>query len=253
MQVTIVPASSSGEPLQPLTSYLVNGTLAVDAGCLGLYGTPEQQTRVRHVLISHAHLDHVASLPPFLDAVYDGSGDCVVVHGNAHVLDTLRKDVFNNRLVPDFLHISTFRPPYLRLNELRGGHPLDLAGLRVTPVDVDHAVPTLGFVIEDEESVAVFPSDTGPTDAIWDVVNRKGKPATVFLECTFPGSMGWLADVAKHLTPALFAAEMRKLRRAARYVAVHLHPRHRETVVAELEAMRLPYVEVGRFGVVYDV
>ncbi|MGL4550216.1 MAG: MBL fold metallo-hydrolase, partial [Gemmataceae bacterium] len=86
MHALIVPASTSGEPVQLLTSYLINGTVAVDAGCLGLYGTIEQQARVRHVFLTHCHLDHVASLPPFLDAVYDGSGDCVTVHGNAHVL-----------------------------------------------------------------------------------------------------------------------------------------------------------------------
>ncbi|MGL4551022.1 MAG: MBL fold metallo-hydrolase, partial [Gemmataceae bacterium] len=153
---------------------------------------------------------------------------------------------------PDFLHISTFRPPYLRLNELTPGRPVEVDGLRVTPVEVNHVVPSLGFVIEDGRGVAVFPSDTAPTDAIWDAVNRTAGPATVFLECTFPESMLWLAELAKHLTPSLFAAEAAKLKRPARFVAVHVHPRHRETVMEELQA-RVPGVEFGRFGTPYDV
>jgi ribonuclease BN (tRNA processing enzyme) len=252
MQALVVPASTSGEPVQLLTTYLINGTVAVDAGCLGLYGTIEQQSRVRHVFLSHCHLDHVASLPPFLDAVYDGSGDCVTVHGNAHVLDCLRKDVFNNRLYPDFLHISTFRPPYLKLNELRPGHPVEVEGLRVTPVEVDHAVPTLGYVIEDDATQVVFPSDTAPTDAIWDVVNRKGKPATVFLECTFPESMLWLAEIARHLTPSRFAGEVAKVKPGTRFITVHMHPRHGPTAAEELRT-RVPHVEFAKFGMVYDV
>jgi ribonuclease BN (tRNA processing enzyme) len=251
MQVTIVPSSVSGQPYQLFTTYLVNGTLAVDAGSLGLFGTADEQARVKHVLLTHAHLDHLASLAPFLDAVYDGSGDCVVVHGNAHTLECLRTDVFNNRLYPDFVKISTFRPPYLKLHELTPGVPFEVAGLRVTPVEVNHVVPTLGFVVEDGGAAVVFPSDTGPTDAIWAVARACPKLKAVFLECTFPRDMAWLADLAKHLTPDLFAAETRKLGRAVRYVAVHLHPRHRDTVIAEIEALGLPGVEIGQFGVTY--
>jgi hypothetical protein len=36
-------------------------------------------------------------------------------------------------------------------------------------------------------------------------------------------------------------------------VVVHIHPRHRDTVIAELEAMRLPGVEIGRFDSPYEV
>jgi len=251
MQVTIVPSSVSGQPYQLFTTYLINGTVAVDAGSLGLFGTAEEQSRVKHVLLTHAHLDHLASLAPFLDAVYDGSGDCVVVHANAHTLECLRNDVFNNRLYPDFVQISTFRPPYLKLNELRPGEPVQVGELRVTPVEVNHVVPTLGFLIEDDHSAVVFPSDTGPTDALWDAARACAKLKAVFLECTFPRGMAWLADLAKHLTPDLFAAEVKKLGRPVRYVTVHLHPRHRDTVIAELEAMKLPDVEIGQFGTTY--
>lgn len=251
MEVTILPSSASGQPTQLFTTYIINGTLAVDAGSLGLYGSLEDQSRVKHILITHAHLDHVASLPPFLDYVYDGSGDCVVIHGNAHVLDCLKKDIFNNRLYPDFLHISTFRPPYLKLNELKSGEPLELLGLKVTPVEVNHVIPTYGFIIEDEQSAVVFPSDTGPTDELWRLASQNPKVKGVFLEATFPRSMAWLADLARHLTPDLYALEMKKLGKPARFITVHMHPRHRDTVQRELLELNLPGVEIGRFGVPY--
>jgi hypothetical protein len=46
---------------------------------------------------------------------------------------------------------------------------------------------------------------------------------------------------------------MKKLGRPARYVIVHMHPRHRDAVIAELEALGLPGVEVGQFGTPYEV
>jgi ribonuclease BN (tRNA processing enzyme) len=253
MQVTILPASTTGQPLQVFTTYLIDGVVAIDAGSLGLYGALEEQARVKNIFLTHSHLDHIASLPPFLDAVYDGSGDCPVVHGNAHTLDCLRKDVFNNRLFPDFLHISTIRPPYLKLHELSPRQPVEVGPLKVTAVEVNHVVPTFGYIVEGPTSVVVFPSDTAPTDDIWKVAAATDKPLTVFLECTFPEPMAWLGDLAKHLTPSLFAAEMKKLGLPARFVIVHMHPRHRDKVIAELEALGLTGVEVGQFGTPYAV
>ncbi len=253
MQVTILPASTSGQPFQQLTTYLIDGVLAIDAGSLGLYGTLEEQARVKDIFLTHSHLDHVASLGPYLDAIYDGSGDCPKVYGNAHTLECLRADVFNNRLFPDFFHISTIRPPYLKARELEPGRPVQAGRLRVTPVEVNHSVPTLGYVVEGPESAAVIPSDTGPTEEIWRVAAATRKPLTVFLECTFPESEAWLAEIAMHLTPRLFAAEIKQLPRGARFVVVHIHPRHRETVIAELTALKLPDVEIGRSGSPYKV
>jgi ribonuclease BN (tRNA processing enzyme) len=167
------------------------------------------------------------------------------------VLDCLRRDVFNNRLYPDFLHISTFRPPYLKLCELTPGKTVEAAGLRITPVEVNHVVPAMGFIVEDDHAAIVFPGDTGPTDEIWKLAGRLPQLRAVFLECTFPAAMGWLAEIARHLTPALFAEQVSKLPRSVRFITVHIHPRHRETVRAELEALAIPWAEMGEPGVTY--
>jgi ribonuclease BN (tRNA processing enzyme) len=252
MRVTLIPSSVSGEALQFLTSFLINDTLAIDAGSLGLYLTPREQGQVKHILISHSHLDHLASLPIFLDTVYDGSGDCVTIHASGFVLDVLRKDMFSNRLYPDFIHISTIRPPYLKLSELKAGQPVELEGLHITPVEVNHAVPTLGFVIRDAAATVVIPSDTGPTEEIWQVASRAPNLKAVFLEMVFPEAMGWLADIAKHLTPSLFAREMQKVPAGVQFLAVHIHPRHRQQVIREMEALGLAHVEPCQAGVVYE-
>ncbi len=251
MHVTIVPSSQPGQLSQLFTSYVVNGRVAIDAGCLDGVGSVEDMGRIKHVFLTHSHLDHVATLGPFLDAVYDGSGDCVQIYGNAHTLDCLRKDIFNNRLYPDFLHISTFRPPYLVLHEVMPGVAVVADGLRVTPIEVDHVVPTLGFIIEDDHSAIVIPSDTAPTEAIWKEAARRKSLAAVFLECTFPNEMRWLAEIARHLTPDLYALEIAKLGRPMRFITVHVHPRHRAIVEAELLAKKLPGVEVGVPGKTY--
>jgi ribonuclease BN (tRNA processing enzyme) len=254
MKVTIVPSSipSAGEePSQYLISYLFNDTLAIDAGSLGLYGTPAAQAKIEHVLISHTHIDHTATLPIFIENAYEAKADCVTVHGSDAVLDSLRQDIFNDRTWPDFLALSEGNAPFLRLGRLEPGRPVELAGLRITPVEVNHVVPTLGFLVEDDSVAVVIASDTGPTEEIWRLANASNKLRAVFLEAAFPDALGELARISKHLTPTLFGAEVRKLERAATVVAVHIKARYRAAVLQELRALGLPNLEIGVLGKAY--
>jgi ribonuclease BN (tRNA processing enzyme) len=257
MRITILPSwTGTGVRVAPqfLTSYLVNDSIAVDAGCLGFARAPEQLGPVKHVLVSHTHLDHVASLPIFLDAVYTGTGDCVTVHGSEAVLDSLQRDLFNERVWPDFLRLSQEKPPFLKLNCLVAGKSLELDGVRLTPVEVNHAVPTFGFLLEDGLSTVVLSGDTGPTDEIWHLARQALRLKAVFLEATFPDDLGWLAAVAGHLTPTLFRGEMAKLDHpSARWIAVHIHPRHRDRVVEELQGLGLANLEIGAFDQPYHL
>jgi ribonuclease BN (tRNA processing enzyme) len=254
MRVTLVPSAVgvAGVARQFLTSYLLDDTVAIDAGSLGLYRTPRHQARVKHLFVTHTHLDHLASLPMFLENAYRGDGDCVTIYGSAAVLDCLRGDLFNDRLWPDFIRISAIRAPYLKLREVKPGEPVECDGLRLTPVPVDHVVPTLGLIVEGRGAAVAIPSDTGPTEEIWERANRVARLKAVFLEATFPNSMGWLATLAKHLTPALFGEEARKVKKAVRFIAVHLSPRARAQIVKELKALDLPDLEIGRPGKAYS-
>jgi ribonuclease BN (tRNA processing enzyme) len=120
--------------------------------------------------------------------------------------------------------------------------------MELTPVAVDHAAPTVGYVIDDGKATVVITSDTGPTDAIWKQARKAKNCKAVFLEATFPDSMSWLADLAKHLTPASFAAEARKMPPGVRLIAVHLHPRYHGQVAKELEALKLTNLEIVKPG-----
>src|SRR5947208_13990188 len=107
MDVVLLPSSTGPDPgYQFLTTYLFDGVLAVDAGSLGLWGDLAGQARVKHVVLTHTHADHTASLPVFLENVH-GQVPPVTVHGSAAVLDCLRRDVFNDRVYPDLVG----RPP----------------------------------------------------------------------------------------------------------------------------------------------
>lgn len=255
MKITLIPSSVDGgkdTSLHFLTSYRINDTVALDAGCLGLWGTPQEQASIKHVLLSHSHIDHIASLPIFLDNVYRLQAEPVVIHGSEAVLDSLKRDFFNGRVWPEFAQLDALQPPLLKLALLESGRSFALEGLRITPLAVDHAVPTHGFLVEDATSAVIFSSDTGPTEAIWQLANVALNLEAVFLEASFPSSMEALALLAGHLTPALFAREAQKLTKPVRMIAVHLKPKYHEQVAAELRALGMPNLEIGDFGVPYE-
>jgi ribonuclease BN (tRNA processing enzyme) len=253
MKAMLVPSAPGAGVLQYLTTLLVNDAVALDAGSLGFYATPADQARVRHVFLTHSHMDHVASLPIFLENVADDTADCPTVYATEPVLEVLRTDVLNDRLFPDFVRLSRAGPPLVRLEPITPGVPVRVAGLTVTAVAVDHVVPTVAYLIDDGTAALAFVTDTAPTDAVWEAANRCPRLAAVFLELTFPAAQAWLADVAKHLTPAQFATELRKLKPAVPVYAVHLKARYREQLLAELAALSLPRVSVLEPGRPVDV
>jgi ribonuclease BN (tRNA processing enzyme) len=248
VKITLLP-SALGEDddnsLQYLTSFLIGDALAIDAGSLGFFRTPREQARIKHVLLSHSHIDHIASLPLFLENAY-GEPSVVTVHGSEWVLNCLQSDLFNDRVWPDFIRLSRKDAALLKTAVLTPLVPVQLDGLTITPVPVDHLVPTVGFLVEDATTAVAISSDTGPTEEIWRRANALPNLRAVFLEVAFPNAMAGLAAQAKHHTPRSFGEEMRKLRLPVPVFAYHIKARFREQVVKELHELGLPNLMIAQ-------
>jgi cAMP phosphodiesterase len=246
MQIKLVGSSvGDARKHQFATSFVVNETIAIDAGCIGFLSPLSAQKQIRDVFLSHSHIDHIGTLPSFLDTVYEPGSNCPTVYGSPAVLNCLETDIFNERVWPDLIRLSALESPFLRMQALEPERPIIIGDTRITPVELNHVVPTLGFVIEQQDSAVAIVSDTGPSEAIWRVANATPQLKAVFLEASFPNSMTWLAERALHLTPELFLAEARKLKRPVPLIAIHLKPSFQEQIEAELQALNWPLIEVA--------
>ena len=116
---------------------------------------------------------------------------------------------------------------------------------------VHHTVPTLGFVVEEPNAAIVITSDTGPTDAIWELANRTPNMRAAFVEVAFPNAMAQLAALSQHHTPATFHADVRKLQGALRVLAMHLKARFWPQIEHELKQLSLPNLAVAQPGQTY--
>lgn len=245
MKLRILDSGLEGGPAKQYTSsYLVNDVLAVDAGCLGFWRTPEDQSAIRHVLITHSHMDHVASLPSFLENSYHPNLETVTVYGLPETLGALQKHLFNDVIWPDFARIKINGKSLLRWQSIVPNEPFITNGLEVTAVRVNHIVPTCGFIVTDQRSTLIFGGDSGPSQ-IWDTVNAFPRPRTVVLEASFPNAMHELALASGHLTPQMFCQEVEKMPTIDRIIAVHIKEAFRPQIEQELAALYLENLSIG--------
>jgi ribonuclease BN (tRNA processing enzyme) len=254
MKIRILGSAVGVTPApQFVSSYLVDDSIAIDAGALGLNGPPDHQTRIRHVFITHCHLDHIATLPVFLENSYDPKRAPVVIYGHPSALEDLRKHVFNDVIWPDFVRLTTPSHPFLKLYPIEAEIPVVVDGFSVIPALVNHIVPAYGYIVTNGLSTVVFGGDSGPTERIWQLAASASPPRSVFIEACFPDAMSRLAEVSCHMTPRLIAAEIAKMPEVTAVIAVHIKARFREETVRELLELRIPKLTVGAPGSDYEL
>lgn len=257
MKIQLLPSTFDRDgcalPEQRLTCYLVDDRVAIDAGSLALSLNPEQRGLVRDVVVTHPHMDHVATLPIFIDDLFALLTEPVRVHATAEVIDILRRDVLNDAVYPRFDELTNDHGRVMEYVAFSAGREFQVAHLTLTAIPVNHIVPTVGLVVSDGARTVAFGSDTGATDDFWRAVESLSRLDALLVEASFPDAMSELAEVSGHLTPAGLAAELGKLSRLPPEVlAVHLKPTYRAAVVAELEALGIPSLRVMEPGRVYE-
>lgn len=246
MKVVILGSRGrDGVSRQYVSTYVVNGAVAIDAGCLGVCGSPQEQEAIQHVLLTHAHADHIASLPFFIENAWNGCAGCPTIYGGAETLATIQRAIFNGEVWPDFIALSERMSPFLRLQVVQPEVQISVGGLTVTAVPVNHTVPTFGYIVQDGAAAVIFGGDSGPTTRLWEVAVEVSGVKAVFLDVSFPNRMRSVAEASMHMTPEMFAEEASKVPPGVKVIAVHMKVRHREEIISELRALRIPCVEIG--------
>lgn len=255
MRVRLLPSSIAGDPQrQCLTTLLVNDCVAIDAGSLGFALTTEEMRAIRDIVITHSHADHTASLPIFISEVFPDLTSPVTVHALSQVINSLHRFVFNDEIWPDFTRIPLRNElgPALEFRRMEPGTPAVIRDLRITPILVNHVVPTAGLILEDERGGFAITSDTYSTDEIWSAAGRMKHLRAVVVDVSYPNDMEDLAIVSKHLTPRSLATDLKKLARDIPIFAVHLKAAYRQAVMRQLCELGDPRISIAEIGRTYE-
>lgn len=231
------------------SGFLINGTLMLDAGTIAAALRSDEIRRIRHVLISHLHFDHIKGLPTLADSLADSFLDSISLLSTAHVLNGLTAHVFNDQVYPDFLKLPTPAKPIFRRAVVEPGREVQVGEFRVMPIPVNHLVPTVGFLIRDGDSSVLYSGDTYVTDDIWARASREPTLKAALIETSFPDEMAKLAEVSRHLTPSLFGEEFKKIGKPDLPVYVyHVKPKFRTVIERQLGKLGIKNLTVLEEG-----
>ena len=189
------------------TCFLIDGSLAVDAGSLTSTLSVEEAAGIRAVLLTHHHFDHVRDLPTLGLAMRDAPHS-IGLFSLPETLKEVRAHLLNGSVYPDLpLPLNEAAPRY-EPRSVSPGAALLVNGYTVKAILVPHPVPAVGYIVQSGQGDCVaFSGDTG--GGLLPFFEDELRPHVLFVEVTFPNRMEPLAKVTGHLTPRLLGRELR--------------------------------------------
>lgn len=215
------------------TSLLVDDDILIDAGT-GVWDLALHEMRaIRHIFLTHSHLDHVAGMPLLVDTVFDRLDGPITVHARPETIAAIREHIFNWIIWPDFTKLPSPERPAVRFAPMEPGEVRELDGRRIEMIEVSHSVPAAGYRVECETGAFAFSGDTTSNERFWEALNRHERLDMLIVESAFSDSDEALSRKAGHYCPSLLAADLGKLQHRPRVYLTHLKPGEEELIYAE--------------------
>ncbi len=235
-----------------MTCLLINDSIALDAGSLSQALPIERQAGIDSILLSHSHIDHTSSIPFFIENVFGRRPRTIDIYSSSATEYAIRKHLFNNATWPDFTRLPNHLLPAVKFHELQDETPVELNGVRFTPIAVDHPVPTHGFLIQENGKAVLWSSDTGPTQRLWQIANSVRNLQAVCIDTSFDNSLQEIADVSFHLTPRTLEKELEKLEVKVPILLHHLKPPYVDRIREDVKKLGNPDIHYLEQGKVYN-
>jgi ribonuclease BN (tRNA processing enzyme) len=233
MEITILGAHHSESATTRLVSILIDDVLALDAGGLTSGLSLLQQGKVKSILLTHHHYDHIRDVPAIAINNYLRT---IKVYGTALTLDILSSYLLDGTIYPKFTEIPSPQSPVLKLFTLEPYKVATIDGYSVLPLPVNHSIPAVGYQITPAEGGSLFYSgDTGPgLSACWDYIS----PQLLIINLTLPDRFESIAIKEGHLSPRLFKEELVRFQHSKGYlppvVVTHSNPLLEEEIRREV-------------------
>ncbi len=233
MDVRVLGCSGGVGTGKGTTSLLVDDDMLVDAGTGVAQLAIDELSRLRHIFLTHSHLDHIAYLPLLGDTVFGFIPETITVYGLAETLEALRRHIFNDVIWPDFTRIPNSHEPVFRFRPLQPGERVQIGARSVQAIPVDHTVPCLGYRVEGRGGAFAISGDTTCNDTFWQALNAHSRLDLLLVETAFSNKEEQLARTTRHYSPSLLARDLDKLRHDPRIYIIHAKPGEESAILRE--------------------
>lgn len=219
------------------TSLLLDNDILLDAGTgVGDLALTELR-QIRHIFLTHSHLDHLAGLPLLVDTLFGVTETALTVHALPETLQVLKDHVFNWKLWPNFAELPSAERPSMRYVQMNIGDAVELNGRRITMLPAFHSVPATGYAVSTDKGTVVFSGDTSENDGFWEALNNIRDVRLLIVECAFANKDAVIADLSRHYCPKTLCADLKKLRSNPKICITHLKPGHEDLIMRECREM----------------
>lgn len=236
MEIRLLGAHSLETADTRLVSILVDGVLALDAGGLtSSLSLPEQQ-RLRCLLLTHGHYDHIKDVAAIaVSKAYLGGS--LKVYATAHTIDLMATHILNGKVFPKFTELPSVETPAIIYCPLRTYRPEPVDSYTVLALPVKHTTGSVAYQVVSREGKSLFYSgDAGPGfSTSWKHIS----PQVLILDMTLPNSQESLAVQTGHLCPRLLRKELDGFAGMKGYlpqvVLVHINPQFEAQIKEEIQ------------------
>lgn len=234
MKIKVLGAHNCESKDTKLVTLLIDDVLALDAGGLTSTLSFQAQQKLKGILLTHAHYDHIRDIPAIgMNALLHET--TINVYSTQAVYDTLATYLLNGKVYAEFL-TKPEGNPVIKFTILEPLKKVTIADYEVLPVPVNHSVPTVGYQITAQGKSIFYTGDTGPgLTECWQYVS----PQILLTETTAPNRYEEFARKSLHLTPSLLKLELISFQKMKGYlprvVLLHMNPNQEQEKEVEAE------------------
>lgn len=236
MKIRFLGTHNAESKHSKLVTFLIDEILAVEAGSLASELTFAEQKKIKAILLSHGHYDHIKELPAF---AFGNSSRKTRVFGTKETLEIFSSHLADGVIYPDFARDDSFlAKSVLDLRPVKPFRSFDVQGYHVLPVPVQHPISAVGFEITKNGNRIFYTGDAGPgLTLVWKYV----RPTYLITELTFPNRLAKVAEESGHLCPETLKRELAEFERSQGYLPrvslVHLTPEYEQEIAEDVKAI----------------
>jgi len=213
---------------------LIDDILVVDAGGLTSSLSFEAQRKLKAILLTHQHYDHIRDTAAivFNFAMWNSG---INIYSILPVYETITTHLLNGEVYPKFLGWPP-ENPRTKVTVIEPYKIEQIEGYSVLPISVNHSVPAVGYQITSPDGkVFFYTGDTGPDLAdCWKRID----PQLLIIEASATNKFEVFYKRRGHLTPSLLKQELVSFRELKGYlpqvVVVHINPGLEKQLKAEI-------------------
>ena len=234
MKIEFLGAHNTESQSTKLLSLLIDDILVLDAGGLTSSLSISSQLKIKAILLTHHHYDHIRDIPAIAMNLFLNQ-QAISIYTTPPVKEALLTHLLNGDIYSKFQQKPQEKPT-INFYEVELYQMAQIEGYSLLAVPVAHAGPAVGYQLTSASGKVLFyTGDSGPgLDLCWQHVS----PQLLVIDVTASDRYLEFGKESGHLTPSLLREELMSFQALKGYlprvVTVHMYPALEAEIRAEL-------------------